>query len=240
MTPSSCHELEPRRPPSNRLWRSGTHGGHEHAVDLKHGRRFDGWHTGRREYGPKPLLHEALIRFGGLPDVDDPCTSGCDRFNVGDLPIRNPAGVDRLPVRSGVPHLLDIVASHAGATRAGFLAFAAAMVLMIPALSIVRQCVRAGLAGQALVSAGARLAAVAAGAAIGDSFAPATPPTAVRPNLPRGVMITYVGDHLFSGWDWVILAFYPLLPLGALLLAIGLWRGAALDRLTIILVTPRV
>jgi hypothetical protein len=50
-------------------------------------------------------------------------------------------------------------------------------------------------------------------------------------------MITYVGDHLFSGWDWVILAFYPLLPLGALLLAIGLWRSGVLDRLTIILVT---
>lgn len=50
-------------------------------------------------------------------------------------------------------------------------------------------------------------------------------------------MITYVGDHLLSGWDWVIIAFYPLLPLGALLLAVGLWRSRALDRLTIVLVT---
>jgi hypothetical protein len=152
--------------------------------------------------------------------------------------IAIPAGVDDLPSRSRIPHLLDIVAQHAGATRAGFLAFAAGMVLMIPALSILRQSVRPGRPGQALAGAGARLAAVATGAAaIGDSFAPATLPTAVRPNLPRAVMITYVGDHLLNSWDWVIIAFYPLLPLGALLLAAGLWRNGALDRLTIVLVT---
>ena len=43
-------------------------------------------------------------------------------------------------------------------------------------------------------------------------------------------MITYVGDLLLSGWDWVMLAFDPLLPLGALLLAKGLWRSSVLDR----------
>jgi hypothetical protein len=151
--------------------------------------------------------------------------------------IAIPSGVDELPSRSTIPHLLNIVAQHASATRVGFLAFAAAMVLMIPALSILRRSIGPGAAGQALAGAGARLAAVATGAAaIGDSFAPATLPTAVRPNLPRAVMITYVGDHVLNGWDWVILAFYPLLPLGALLLAVGLWRGGQ-DRLTIILIT---
>jgi hypothetical protein len=96
--------------------------------------------------------------------------------------IAIPAGVDELPSRSGIPHLLDIVASHAGATRAGFLAFAAGMLLMIPALSALRRRVRPGLPGQALVSAGARLAAVAAGAAaIGNSFAP---PRCQLPSAP--------------------------------------------------------
>ena len=194
----------------------------------------------RQPQSPSAPRHDAAAVAGGRDPFEWASEASLLLAPLGIIVacVAIPAGVDKLPTKSGIPHLLDIVASHAGATRAGFLAFAAGMLLMIPALSIVRRSARPGQPGQALASAGARLAAIATGAAaLGDSFAPATLPTAVRPNLPRGVMITYVGDHLLSGWDWVILAFYPLLPLGALLLAIGLWRSAALDRLTIVLVT---
>jgi hypothetical protein len=49
-------------------------------------------------------------------------------------------------------------------------------------------------------------------------------------------MVQYLRHHLLNGWDWAILACYPLLPIGALLLGIGLWRSRVVDRATTLLI----
>ena len=49
---------------------------------------------------------------------------------------------------------------------------------------------------------------------------------------------TYLGQGsvtLVNGWDWLIIAFYPLLPIGAALLAAGLWRSRRLRKTTVVL-----
>jgi hypothetical protein len=42
---------------------------------------------------------------------------------------------------------------------------------------------------------------------------------------PRPPPIEYMHQHLENGWDWAILAFCPLISIGAVLLAVGLWRA---------------
>jgi hypothetical protein len=110
------------------------------------------------------------------------------------------------------------------------------MLLLIPTMSALRSLVGAGR-GRRLVEVGTRLVAVAAGAlAIGNSFAPASEPSAVRAGLPRDVMVDYMRHHLTNGWDWAILAFYPLMTIGAALLGVGLWRSHGVGRATTLLI----
>jgi hypothetical protein len=153
--------------------------------------------------------------------------------------IAIPAGVDELPSSTKkTAHILDIVARHRFSTRLGFFAFAVGMLLLIPATTILRDLTTTEPRGRRLVDAGTRLIAVAAGAlAIGNSFAPASEPSAIRASLPRGVMVDYMRHHLVNGWDWAIIAFYPLMTVGALLLFIGWWRSKAVSRPTLFLVT---
>lgn len=149
-----------------------------------------------------------------------------------------PYGVDELPTsRAKMAHTLAVVARHRFATRLGFLAFAVGMLLLIPAMAAVRATAPRQRRGRALVDVGSRLVAVGAGAlAIGNAFAPASEPSAVRASLPRDVMVEYMRHHLVNGWDWAIIAFYPLVPVGAVLLGVGLWRSAAVMRATALLV----
>jgi hypothetical protein len=133
---------------------------------------------------------------------------------------------------------LAIVEQHPFATRLGFLAFAVGMLLLIPAMDGVRQVSGRQVRGRAQVDIGSRLVAVAAGAlALGNSFAPASEPSAVRASLPRDVMVDYMRHHLLNGWDWTIIAVYPLMTIGALVLGIGLWRGRTLGRVTVLVLT---
>ena len=150
-----------------------------------------------------------------------------------------PDGVDELPASNAqMAAALDAVARHPFATRLGFLAFAVGMLLLIPAMAVLRQVTGRSTRGRGLVEIGSRLVAVAAGAiAIGNSFAPAAEPSATRPGLPRDVMVDYMRHHLTNGWDWAIIAFYPLMPIGAALLGIGLWRARTLTRTTTLLIT---
>jgi hypothetical protein len=149
-----------------------------------------------------------------------------------------PSGVDELPSSSEkMASILAVVERHPIATRLGFFAFAVGMLLLIPAMAGLRQSTERQVRGRALVDVGSRLVAVAAGAlALGNSFAPASEPSAVRVGLPRDVMVEYMRHHLLNGWDWAIIAFYPLMTIGALLLGIGLWRGHVLSRVTTLLV----
>ena len=154
-----------------------------------------------------------------------------------------PAGVDELPTSDEkVAQILDIVARHPFGTRLGFLAFAVGMLLLLAAMATVRSVAELERRGRTLTQIGTWLVAIAAGAlAIGNSFAPASEPSAVRPDLPREVMIHYMRYHLLNGWDIAIIAFYPLLPLGALLLGIGLWRGRVVSRTaTLLIAVPLV
>lgn len=149
-----------------------------------------------------------------------------------------PAGVDEPPIgEEKVAEIMEIVALHPFGTRLGFLAFATGMLLLLAALAIVRRVATRAARGRALTLTGSWLVALAAGAlTIGNAFAPASWPSAARPELPRDVMIAYMGYHLLNGWDWAIIAFYPLLPLGALLLGLGLWRGRTVGRATAVLI----
>lgn len=153
-----------------------------------------------------------------------------------------PPGVDELPTSDRkMATTLDAVARHPFATRLGFLAFAVGMLGLPPAMAVLRS-MHDTSPGRRLVEIGSRMVAVAACAlAIGNSFAPATEPSAVRAGLPRDVMIDYLRHHLVNGWDWAIIAFYPLLPVGAVLLGVGLWRGQALSHVaTLLVVAPLV
>lgn len=149
-----------------------------------------------------------------------------------------PAGVDELPTSDEkVAAILDIVARHPFGTRLGFLAFAAGMLLLLEALAVLRGLAAREPRGRALIQTGAWLAAIAAGAlAIGNAFAPASEPSAVLHDLPRDVMIRYMRHHLLNGWDWAIIAFYPLLPIGAVLLGSGLWRSRVVSRAAALLI----
>jgi hypothetical protein len=149
-----------------------------------------------------------------------------------------PAHVDELPTSSAkMARTLDIVAEHPFATRLGFFAFAVGMLLLIPAMGALRQMTDHEPRGRTLVDVGSRLVAVAASAlAIGNSFGPASEPSAIRPGLPRAVMVDYMRHHLLNGWDWAIIAFYPLMTVGALVLGFGLWRGRVLSRVVTVLV----
>jgi hypothetical protein len=148
-----------------------------------------------------------------------------------------PSGVDELPTSSAkMARILDIVAEHPFATRLGFLAFAVGMLLLIPAMGALRHITGHEPRGRTLVDVGTRLVAVAAGAlAIGNSFAPASEPSAVRSSLPREVMVDYMRHHLLNGWDWTIIAFYPLMAVGAVVLGVGLWRGRVVSRTVVLL-----
>ncbi|MFN8539504.1 MAG: hypothetical protein U0232_18750 [Thermomicrobiales bacterium] len=149
-----------------------------------------------------------------------------------------PAGVDELPdTEEKVARILDIVAAHPFGTRLGFLSFAVGMLLLLAAMAALRTVAEREPRGRTLTQLGTWLIAVAAGAlAIGNSFAPASEPSAVQPGLPRDVMIQYMHYHLLNGWAWAIIAFYPLLPLGAILLGIGLWRSRVLGRVATLLI----
>jgi hypothetical protein len=149
-----------------------------------------------------------------------------------------PAGVDELPTSDEkVAQVLDIVARHPFGTRLGFLSFAVGMLLLLAAMAVVRSVAGRERRGRTLTETGTWLVALAAGAlAIGNSFAPASEPSAVLPDLPRDVMIHYMRYHLLNGWDWAILAFYPLLPIGAALLGIGLWRSQMVSRAATLLI----
>lgn len=149
-----------------------------------------------------------------------------------------PYGVDELPTTDEqVARALDLVARHPFGTRLGFLAFAVGMLLLLAAMALLRSIAERERRGRALTECGTWLVAIAAGAlAIGNSFAPASEPSAVQPGLPRDVMIRYMHYHLLNGWDWAILAFYPLLPIGAVLLGIGLWRSHVVSRTATLLI----
>jgi hypothetical protein len=50
-------------------------------------------------------------------------------------------------------------------------------------------------------------------------------------------MIEYMRHHLVNGWSWMIIAFYPLLPVGAALVAVGLWRSGQVTVVATLLLT---
>jgi hypothetical protein len=149
-----------------------------------------------------------------------------------------PYGVDQLPTSNEkMRHTLDTVAHHAFATRLGFFSIAIGMLLLLPAMSVLRAVVPHEAPGRVLVDIGARLVAVGAAAiAIGNVFAPASEPSAVRAGLPRDAMVTYMRYHLVNGWDWAILVFYPLVTIGGVLLGIGLWRSRSVSRAAALLI----
>jgi hypothetical protein len=83
--------------------------------------------------------------------------------------------------------------------------------------------------GASLVAIGWRLVAVgSAGGAVGNAFAPLVVPSTA--GFDPVLMGRFVHHHETSAASLAILAVYALLPVGAVVLLVGLWRTAALPR----------
>jgi hypothetical protein len=138
-------------------------------------------------------------------------------------------------VPSAVDHITDsdaygtkkvlVAAQHATAVRVGYLALIVALLCIAPATR--RVLLFAPRRGAALVNVAWRVIAVGAAAgAVGNAFAPLIVPSGAP--FDPAVMGAFIHHHETSAVSYAILAVYLLLPVGALLLIVGLLRAATI------------
>jgi hypothetical protein len=140
-----------------------------------------------------------------------------------------------LLVPSAVDHIADsdaygttkvlVAARHATEVRVGYLALVVALLCIAPATR--RVLLFAPGRGAALVNVAWRLIAVGASAgAVGNAFVPLIVPSAAA--YDPAVMGAFIHHHETSAASFAILGVYLLLPVGALLLIVGLVRAATI------------
>jgi hypothetical protein len=120
---------------------------------------------------------------------------------------------------------LDVVrvtAAHPTAIRVGFLLVVLGLLCLGPAVRGLRAL--APDRGRVATGVGWRLVAVGSAAgAVGNAYATLVLPSTA--GLDPAVMATFVHRHETSAASFAILAFYALLPIGGVLLTVGLIRA---------------
>jgi hypothetical protein len=155
-----------------------------------------------------------------------------------------PSAIDRISDTDahGIRKVL-LAARHTNEIRVGYLFLIAALLCIAPATR--RVLMFAPRRGRVLVNVAWRLMAVGAAAgAVGNAFAPLVVPSTAA-GFDPGVMGAFVHHHETSAVSYGIIAIYLLLPVGALLLILGLlragtipWWGAAVLGLSLAAITP--
>jgi hypothetical protein len=118
-----------------------------------------------------------------------------------------------------------VAAQHANEVRVGYLSLIAALLCIAPATR--RVLLFAPRRGALLVNVAWRLIAVGASAgAVGNAFAPLVVPSAAP--FDPVVMGAFIHHHETSAVSYGIISVYLLLPLGSLLLIVGLVRAGTI------------
>jgi hypothetical protein len=136
-----------------------------------------------------------------------------------------PSSVDAVPLdHEQALAIVREVARDPGRIRAGFFAIVVFMALLGPAIRPLRRL--APSRGAVCTEVGYRLISIGSiAAAVGNSFAPLTLSSSV--GLDENVMADFFQGNSTSFASFAILAVYGLLPIGSIVLTVGLLRTGA-------------